>query len=56
MAEKRGLEQQNLINDFNTAGCLEVWSSKSEQWFRVNGLTLDIFGDFLHNLWSDCTK
>lgn len=35
MAEKRGLEEQNLINDFNTAGCLEVFSTKNHDWYRV---------------------
>ena len=33
MAEKRGLEHINLINDFNTAGCLEI--CKDGNWVRV---------------------
>lgn len=33
MAEKRGLEQQNLINEYNTAGVLEVFMK--ETWYRV---------------------
>lgn len=33
MAEKRGLEHLNLINDFNTAGCLEIF--KNDKWVRV---------------------
>lgn len=35
MSEKRGLEQQNLINEFNTAGCLEVFMEHRNEWFRV---------------------
>lgn len=33
MAEKRGLETQNLINDFNTAACLEIFMN--DKWVRV---------------------
>lgn len=33
MSEKRGLEQQNLINEFNTAGCLEIFCN--DIWTRV---------------------
>lgn len=33
MAEKRGLEQQNLKNEFNTAGCLEIFMN--DKWVRV---------------------
>ena len=33
MAEKRGLEHINLVNDFNTAGCLEI--CKEGKWVRV---------------------
>jgi len=33
MAEKRGLEHQNLINDYNTAGVLEIFSKG--KWTRV---------------------
>ena len=36
------------------AGC--AWCGINGNFQSVNGLTLDIFGDFLHNLWSDCTK
>lgn len=35
MAEKRGLETQNLINEFNTAGCLEVFIPEKNDWYRV---------------------
>ena len=35
MSEKRGLEQLNLRNEFNTAGCLEIFNPEKEQWFRV---------------------
>lgn len=33
MAEKRGLENQNLINDYNTAGVLEIF--QNDKWYRV---------------------
>ena len=33
MAEKRGLEQQSLINDYNTAGVLEIFFN--DKWTRV---------------------
>ena len=33
MGEKRGLEQQNLKFEFNTAGCLEIFMNDS--WRRV---------------------
>lgn len=33
MAEKRGLEQQSLINDYNTAGLLEIFING--KWTRV---------------------
>lgn len=33
MAEKGGLETQNLINEFNTAGCLEIFMK--DEWRRV---------------------
>lgn len=33
MAEKRGLEQQSLINEYNTAGVLEIFFN--EKWTRV---------------------
>lgn len=35
MSEKRGLETQNLINEFNTAGCLEVYKADQDKWYRV---------------------
>ena len=35
MAEKRGLEQLNLINDYNMAGCLEIYNSELGGWYRV---------------------
>lgn len=35
MSEKRGLEQQNLINEYNTAGCLEIYKQEKDEWFRV---------------------
>lgn len=34
MSEKRG-ETVKLINDFNTAGSLEVFNTKLNGWFRV---------------------
>ena len=34
MAEKRG-ETEQLINEFNTAGMLEVFITKLEGWYRV---------------------
>jgi len=34
MAEKRG-ETEKLINDFNTAGVLEVYMPNLEGWYRV---------------------
>ena len=33
--EKRGLLELNLINDYNMAGCLEVYNSELEGWYRV---------------------
>ena len=33
MAEKGGLETQNLINEYNTAGCLEIFMN--DKWCRV---------------------
>jgi hypothetical protein len=33
MAEKGGLEAQNLINEYNVAGCLEIF--KNDRWVRV---------------------
>ena len=33
MAEKRGLEQQSLINEYNTAGLLEIFIH--DKWTRV---------------------
>jgi hypothetical protein len=33
MSEKRGLEQQSLINEYNTAGVLEIFLK--DQWRRV---------------------
>ena len=35
MAEKRGLEDQNLIYEFNTAGSLEVFVKTLNDWYRV---------------------
>lgn len=35
MAEKRGLLDQTLIYDFYTAGCLEIFNSKLDGWYRV---------------------
>ena len=32
MAEKRGLEDQNLIYEFNTAGSLEVFVKTLNDW------------------------
>jgi hypothetical protein len=37
MAEKRGLEDQNLIYEFNQAGSLEVYHSGLKGWYRVTG-------------------
>ena len=37
MAEKRGLADQNLIYDFNTAGVLEVFIGSLDGWYRVTG-------------------
>jgi hypothetical protein len=34
MAEKRG-ETEKLINDFNTAGVLEVYMPNLEGWYRT---------------------
>ena len=33
MSEKRGLQDQSLKNDYNTAGVLEVFQNK--KWYRV---------------------
>lgn len=33
--EKRGLLELNLINDYNMAGCLEVFNSELNGWYRV---------------------
>ena len=33
MSEKRGLQDQSLKNDYNTAGVLEVF--QNEKWYRV---------------------
>ena len=33
MAEKRGLQDQSLKNDYNTAGVLEIF--QNEKWYRV---------------------
>ena len=35
MSEKRGLQDQSLKNDYNTAGVLEVWVPKLNGWYRV---------------------
>ena len=34
MAEKRG-ETVKLVNPFNTAGCLEIFNEKLNEWYRV---------------------
>ena len=35
MSEKRGLQDQSLKNDYNTAGVLEVF--QNNKWYRVTG-------------------
>ena len=35
MAEKGGLLEQSLRNDYNTAGSLEVYNHEKDVWYRV---------------------